>query len=143
MNPLFRSKVTHNPDDMEGQFYVPVTRAIEVTISGSGTYEPFLIPANTIVDEVLLVPLTPLDAGTVDIGDEDTADCLIDNTDFDETDGTMISSRKTTAPSGLYYSSAKKLVVTVGGAASEGVLALLIKMWDLNGLRFHQEGEVG
>ena len=142
MNPLFRSKVTHNPDDMEGQFYVPVTRALEVTISGSGTFEPFLIPANYLVHEVQAVMLTPLDAGTLDIGDEDNDDVFIDNTDFDETTEVVISSRETTAPSGVWYPTAKNLLITVGGAATEGVVALLITMFDLNGLRYHQEVEV-
>lgn len=132
MQPMIRVKATHDPASMEGQAYVPRVLLFEVAISGSGAETFWTASPGTFVKEVVAHISTALDAGTVDIGDEDTAALFIANTEWTETTvNQIVSSKETTAPAGVFYSAAKDLKVTVAGAATEGVVRIMLEVFNL------------
>lgn len=132
MQPLIRVKATHDPSSLEGQSYVENTLFFKVEVSGSGAVTFWTAAPGVFVTEVLGHIQTALDAGTVDIGDEDTAAKFIANNEWTETTVNQIAnSRQTTAPDGVYYSAVKQLKVTVGGAATAGVVNIVLKYLQL------------
>jgi len=125
---------------MDAMAYMPLTKLIEVTISGSDPVYPWLIPAGTFVEKVIGRISTALDAGTLDIGDEDNDDEFIANSEWTETNANVVAvSTKTTAPAGGYYPAAKKLKVTPGTATTAGVVQLLITYWELGSMTPNME----
>jgi hypothetical protein len=117
---------------MEGQAYIESVLSFKVEVSGSGSTVFWNAAPGTLVTEVIGHIQTALDAGTVDIGDEDTAALFIANTEWTETTVNQIaSSKQTTLPDGKFYSAVKQLKVTVGGAATEGVVHIVLKFLQL------------
>jgi hypothetical protein len=137
--PTLRLAVNNDNDNMAYKGFLPICRVIDLTISGSDGLTPWLIPAGTFVKEVVGMIVEGID-DTVDVGDEDTADCFIDNTEWTEaTANSVVSSVLLTAPGGKYYAEAKLLTITLGGSASEGKLRLLITSWELGIMEPNQE----
>lgn len=130
---MIRTKATHDPASFEGQAFVEHVLHFQVTVSGgSGAVAFWSAAPGVLVSEVIGRISTALDAGTVDIGDEDTADAFIANNEWTETTVNQIaSSKQTTAPDGKYYAAQKNLVCTVGGAATSGVVEILVRYFQL------------
>lgn len=141
--PLIRTALTHDPSSMSGQAYLPQILFFKVSVTGSGPVDVYTFAPGTYVQEVTGRISTALDAGTVDVGDEDSASKFIANSEWTETNlNALASSRQTTAPDGAYYTAHKWLRVTVGGAATEGEIELMVTMFNLVSMEaqgFHNE----
>lgn len=140
MQPQIRIAVNNDNDSMAYKAYLPMTKLIEVTISGSDPIQPWLIPAGTFIEKVVALITDSLDAGTLDIGDEDTDAAFIANNEWTETsDNAIAVSTQTTAPDGKYYPAAKLFQLTPSTDVTAGVVRILITYWDLLGMTPNQE----
>lgn len=143
MQPLIRSKVTHDPASMEGQSYVSKVLCFKIETSGSGAEDFYTVHDGDYVEEVIAIITTAMDTGTVDIGDEDTAAKFIANNELTETSrGSVASSKQTTLPDGHFYTAVKTLKATIGGIPTEGEVMILLKLWETIPMVAHQEIEV-
>lgn len=137
MQPLIRLRPSNDPTNMDAQAYMPLTKLIEVTISGSDAVTPWLIPAGTYVEKVLgrIVTAVSGSDGTIDVGDEDTAAKFIANNEWTEGTANQIAvSTQTTLPDGAYYPAAKLLKLTFSSAVVSGKVQLLITYWELGSM---------
>lgn len=140
MQPLIRLRPSNDPTNMDAQAYMPLTKLIEVTISGSDPVYPWLIPAGTFIEKVVGRIATALDAGTIDIGDEDDDDEFIANSEWTETTVNQIAnSNTTTAAGGRFYAAAKMLKVTPGATTTSGVVQILVTFWELGSMTPNME----
>lgn len=137
MQPLVRHKAIRSPafdqsELDEGKSYLPRVQVYEFTVSsGSGTSDFLYVPAGTWVEKAVVLISEALDAGTVDLGTDGTADALVANTELTETSaGSIATSTETTAPNGLYFTAEDMLRLTVGGAATEGVIVVMLVLWN-------------
>lgn len=131
--PMLRTKLTHDPASMEGQCYAPVTIALEVSCtSGSGYADIYTVPADTWLEEAVIIVKEAFDDGTVILGTDGTADALIAAGQVTATSlGNVASSRQTTLPDGLVFTALDVLRITFGGACTEGSVLVLLKLWGL------------
>jgi len=137
MQPMIRTKLTHDPASMEGQGYLPqiIALMVDVATSGSGAQDVFTVPAGFWLEKAQGIVLEGLSAGTIDFGLDGSASALIANNEWTETDtGAIAGSSQTTAPDGLYFSAVDILRVTFGGYPATGKVLFLIWLWDLNAI---------
>ena len=134
MQPMVRTKATHDPSSMEGQAYLPKVLFYEVSTTGSGAVTLFTAAPGTYIHEVVGRISEAFDTSTtVDVGDEDTAAKFIANTEWTEsTLNQLASSKQTTAPDGAYYTAHKEIKVTVAGATpTTGKVELMFFVYNL------------
>jgi hypothetical protein len=137
MQPMIRTKLTHDPASMEGQSYAPIVVALlyDVSTSGSGVHDLYTVPAGFWLEKAQGIVLEGLDDGTVDFGLDGDTDALIDNTEWTATNtGAIASSQQTTAPDGLYFAALDVLSVETTLAAS-GKVMFLLWLYDLNAIQ--------
>jgi hypothetical protein len=139
MQPQIRLAVSNDTDSMAYKSYLPIAKVIEVTISGSDPIQPWAIPAGTYIEKIVALITDSLDAGTLDIGDEDTDDAFIADNEWTETsDNVLAASTQTTMPDGKYYPATKLFQLTPSADVTAGVVKLLIIYWDLLGMEPNQ-----
>jgi len=134
MQPMVRTKVTHDPSSMEGQAYLPRVLLYEVETTGSGAATLFTAAPGTYIHEVVGVVMEAFDTNTtIDVGDEDSASCFIANNEWTEsTQYQIATSKQTTATDGKYYSAHKNITVAVAGATpTTGKLVLMFFVYNL------------
>lgn len=134
MQPMVRTKATHDPSSMEGQAYLPKVLFYEVSTTGSGAVTVFTAAPGTYIHEVVGRISEAFDTNTtVDVGDEDTAAKFIANNEWTEsTLNQLASSKQTTAPDGAYYTAHKQIKVTVGGVGvTTGKVELMFFVYNL------------
>jgi len=135
MQPMIQLRANNDPTNMNDKGYLPLTKVIDVVISGSDPVTPWLIPAGTYIEKVVGLIKVALDAGTVDVGDEDTAAKFIANNEWTETTvNQLATSLETTAPDGVYYPAAKLLKLTFGATTTSGTVRLMITYWELGSM---------
>lgn len=137
MQPLVRTKLTHDPSSMEGQAYVPMGLFYEVETTGSGTATLFTAPAGMYIEKVIGHIADAFDASTsVDVGYTGSASAFIANNEWTESTVDQIAaSSQTTAPDGVYFATAKDIIVTVAGDPDAvGIVRLLFVCWNLTGM---------
>lgn len=135
--PLIRLRPSNDPSNMDAMAYMPKTKLIEVTISGSAAVTPWQIPAGTFIEKVVgrIVTAVSGSDGTIDIGDEDDEDEFIANSEWTESiANSMACSDTTTAPGGRYYAAAKLLKLTFSSTVVSGKVQLLITYWELGSM---------
>lgn len=137
--PTVRTKLTHDPSSMEGQAYVPITIALEVSCtSGSGYADIYTVPQDVWLDEAVMIVTTAFDDGTVILGTDGDTDALIAAGQLTATTlGNVASSRQTTLPDGLVFTALDVIRISLGGACTEGTVLVLLKMWSLSGIESH------
>jgi hypothetical protein len=148
MQPVIRTKATHDPSSMEGQAYLPTCLLFEFTTSGSGHSDFYTVPANTWLEDAMVVIDEALDgSGTVNLGTDGSASALVASSELTEASaGSCAHSRQTTAPDGIYFTAVDLLRLTVGGVPTEGKVRVILKLWYLDQMAdqgFHDEVEIG
>ena len=129
------------PHDMDGVSYEPQYVLCDVEITGAANLDFFLAGKRVFIERVDLFVIEALDDGTVEVGVSDNADALIDTADYTETTAgqhaTNVGSSNADNPKGLYLKDGGQVRITVAGSATEGRVAVLLKIWDLTHMLAH------